>query len=374
MLIGSFKKCLVWLIIFLLVGFLAWFFSKKLLSLSEKSSLLIVNQPKIEKSEIKIAGTELEEKIGQLFIVGFEGKTLTPQLEDFFKKYKPGGVLLLSKNIESKEQLKNLISDLQTLSFKETGLPLFIAVDQEGGEICRIGFLKEKITQSEIKDSNQAYQIGLKRGRELKELGINLNLAPVLDDTKRGDFLFNRSFQKPQEIAGELADFLISGQKKAGVLSAIKHFPGYVGINFNPEEKLAIVEKIPEISQFKKALEAKPELVMTSNVIYKEIDQNLPFTFSQKGIQFLKNNLGEEILIISDDLDQNSLLNKFTLKEIVTKPLEIGVDILIFSGYRLKVEKGLNAFLAAFYNKEVPRERVEAAISKIIKIKQNLLK
>ena len=135
----------------------------------------------------------LEDKIGQLFIVGFQGKTVTPKLQDFFKKYKPGGVLLLSKNIESKEQLKNLIQDLQSLSQKETGLPLFIAVDQEGGLISRIGFLEEKTPQSEIKSTDGAYNIGLKKGEELKELGVNLNLTPVLDDMQEGDFYFKRS-------------------------------------------------------------------------------------------------------------------------------------------------------------------------------------
>jgi len=324
----------------------------------------------IEELKSKIS---LENKIGQLFIVGFEGKTLTPQLEEFFKKYKPGGLLLLSKNIESKEQLKNLISGLQNLSLKETGLPLFIAVDQEGEPLLRVGFLEEKTGQSEIKDSQEAYQIGKKRGEELKELGVNLNLAPLLDDMKSGDFYFNRTFQKSPELIGELAKSLILGQKEAGILTAIKHFPGYVDIPFNPENKLAEIS-LPEISQFKKAMEAKPDLVMASNVIYKEIGPSLPFTFSSKGVQFLKSNLGEEVLIISDDLSQNSLLRNFSLKEIITKPLEAGVDILIFSGYRLPVEQGLDTFFAAVKNKEVSEERINEAISRIIQLKQNLLK
>ena len=150
----------------------------------------------MKKAIDKIKAGEFEKKIGQLFIIGFEGKTITPQTEELFKKYRPGGVLLLSKNIESKEQLKSLIQDLQNLSLKEMGLPLFIAVDQEGGLISRIDFLSEKTSQSEIKDIEQAYQIGLNRGQELKELGINLNLAPVLDITEEGDFLLAGLFKK----------------------------------------------------------------------------------------------------------------------------------------------------------------------------------
>jgi len=311
-------------------------------------------------------------KVGQLFVVGFEGKEITPKLEEFIKKYKPGGVLLLSKNIESKEQLKNLISELQEISLRETGFQLFIAVDQEGGMISRIGFLEEKTPQSEIKTPEAAYQIGQSRGGELKELGVNLNLAPILDTAGSSDFLFSRSFQKSASGTGELAESLILGQKAAGVLTAMKHFPGYSGIAFNPEGELGIRADVPEISQFKKAMEAVPELVMTSNVVYQSIDALLPFTLSAKAIQYLKNNLGEKILIISDDLDQNSLLNKFSLKEIVIKPVEAGVDILIFSGYRLPAENGLDAFWQAFQNGEVLKEKIETAYSKIIQLKQKL--
>jgi len=320
----------------------------------------------------EIKSGELNKEIGQLFIVGFEGKNLTPQLKEFFRKYQPGGVLLLSKNIESKEQLKKLVDDLQNLSLKETGLPLLVAVDQEGGIISRVDFLEEKTPQSDIESSETAYQIGLIRGQELKELGINLNLAPLLDFTQEGDFLFERSFQKSPEYIGELGRALVSGQKKAGILTAIKHFPGYTGISFNPEEKLAEIEKIPQISQFQKAVEAGPELVMASNVIYKEIDTVLPFTFSSKAIQLLKNSLGTDILIISDDLNPKSLLEKFSLKEIVVKPVEAGIDIMIFSGYRSPAEQGLETFFSAFKNGEVSKTKVKEAISKIIQLKESL--
>jgi beta-N-acetylhexosaminidase len=386
------KKILIRLIIvilcLLIVAFLYWYFKKEK---GGASSFSVTKKGVAEEKLIKAAvekivffiltslpeGFEkrIEElsplpKIGQLFIVGFEGKAVTPEWKDFFKKYKPGGVLLLSKNIESEEQLKKLISELQELSLKETGLPLFIAVDQEGGEISRIRFLKEKTPQSKIKNEKEAYQTGLKRGEELKELGVNLNLAPLLDLMGSEDFYFYRSFGKDLNKVGNFSKYLILGQKEAGLLTTIKHFPGYVGIDFDPEKKLATLEKLPETSQFKMAMEAKPEFVMTANVIYKEIDPSLPFTFSQKGIQLLKNSLGNNILIISDDLAQDSLIEKFSLKEILLKPIEAGVDVLIFSGWKKPVDEALETFSLAVKKGEVSRERVGEAISKIIKIKK----
>jgi len=316
---------------------------------------------------------ELEGQIGQLFIVGFEGKNITPEFENFFKKYKPGGVLLLSQNIENSEQLKTLTKNLQDLSLKETGVPLFIAVDQEGGLISRIDFLEEKTPQSEIENSEIAYQVGFKRGQELKELGININLAPLLDAMTENDFYYERTFQKPPAVSGELAKDLILGQKAARILTCLKHFPGYVGIDFDPEERLAEIEKIPEISQFKKALEAAPEMVMISNVIYREIDPSLPFSFSSKGVQFLRENLGSEVLILSDDLSQDSLLEKFPLKEIVKKPITAGVNIMIVSGFRKPVNEFLDAFLLAFESGEINQTKVKESVTKILQFKEQFL-
>jgi len=188
-----------------------------------------------------------------------------------------------------------------------------------------------------------------------------------------GDFYFDRTFQKSASQVGKLSKALILGQKKAGILTAIKHFPGYVGISFNPESKLAVLEKVPEISQFKDAMSAEPEFVIASNVVYEGIDSSLPFIFSAQGIELLKSNLGSEILIISDDLSQTSLLENFSLEEIITKPIEAGVDILIFSGFTLPVEQGLDTFFEAVKNGGVSEVKINEAISKITQLKQKLL-
>ena len=166
---------------------------------------------------------------------------------------------------------------------------------------------------------------------------------------------------------------MIDGQKKAGILTAIKHFPGYGGISFNPEESLAETDTLPEISQFKKAMQANPEFVMTGNVVYKNLNADLPFVFSPAAIQYLKNNLGSKATIMTDDLAQTYLSDKFSLKDIVTKPIEAGADIMIFSGREIGVSEGLDAFIDAFRKGEVSQDKIEAAILKIIKIKESLI-
>ncbi|MFH1656412.1 MAG: glycoside hydrolase family 3 N-terminal domain-containing protein [Candidatus Nealsonbacteria bacterium] len=325
------------------------------------------NKSGLSENEKLLDGLSLDQKIGQMFIIGFDGTEITPEIEKLVKEIHPGGILLLKRNVEDEAQLKKLISSLQEIALNDTGLALFIAVDQEGGLVSRVDWLYS-VPQSEIRNKNEAYQIGKDRGEELKKLGINLNLTPLLDISEKNDFIYERAFHKDIETIKVLAENIIKGQKDAGIFTSIKHFPGYTGISFNPEEKLAIKETIPEISQFQD-LEILPEMVMTSNVIYKEIDESLPFTLSKKGIQFLKEKIKGNYLIISDDLSQNSLLDEFTLNEIVSLPVKAGVDILIFSGWRIEAEKGFLALKKALENNQVSETQIDKSVLKIIGLK-----
>lgn len=273
----------------------------------------------------------LEQAVGQVLMIGFDDATLTPELEDLLKRLRPGGVLLLSKNIQSVEQLTQLTLNLQRVSLEYSSLPLFIAVDQEGGAISRIDFGREKTAQFTIQDTEHAYRVGQERAEELKFLGVNLNLSPVLDSTDSEDFLFDRTFQAGRLEAGKLARSLLAGQRDAGILSTLKHFPGYGNISFNPEQKLAAVQEFPDISPFVFALPAKPEFLLLSSVVYSSLDPDRPFPFSPKGITIIRSDLNFEGLILSDDLNQPSLLNNYSFESIVQAPLQAGVNMIMFS-------------------------------------------
>jgi beta-N-acetylhexosaminidase len=310
----------------------------------------------------------LDQKIGQLFIIGIDGLELNDKTEKLLKELHPGGVLLLGKNVKDEKQLKSFIDSLQKISLEDTGLPLFIAVDQEGGVISRIKWA-ESIAQSKIKNPEDAHNIAGKRGKELKDLGINLNLSPVLDSASSGDFVFQRCFT---ENAGQLAKAMIEGYKESGILSCIKHFPGYGGISFNPEDKLAFLDKMPEISQFTEAGEAQPEFIMVSNVVYKDFDKETPFPFLNSGISFLKEKIKGDYLVISDDMDQYSFLNNFSLEDSISGPFNAGVDVLIFSGWRINFEEGIEAFKGAFKNGKIDVSRIDESVPKIIELKSRI--
>lgn len=344
--------------------------------LPKEQKTQILTGPTLTNEEKILNSLTLGQKVGQLFLIGFEGKILTPELENIIKTIHPGGVLLLSRNIENETQFKKLIEDLQKISLEDNGLLLFIAVDQEGEPMSRIKWLSEKTSQSVIQNTEQAYEVGFNRGKELKKLGINLNLAPVLDITIPADFLYNRSFQKNPEETAKLAKALISGQKVAGILTAVKHFPGYGGIIFNPERtKLPVLFKIPEISQFKEVLEVQPEMIMVANVVYNEIDEKFPFALSIKGIQFLKEELKNNFLIISDDISSPVLKKELSLKNTVILAFQSGINILIIAGFDEPEDPFLafNFLLEAARKNEISEDKINQSVLKIIQLKQNLL-
>ncbi|MBC7247571.1 MAG: glycoside hydrolase family 3 protein [Actinobacteria bacterium] len=318
----------------------------------------------------------LEQKVGQLFLVGIEGTEVTPEIERLFREVHPGGVVLFSRNIVDEGRLKRLISDLQELSHADSGLPLLVAVDQEGGEVSRLGWLEDRVPQAQVADPEQAYRMALARARGLAEVGINLNLAPVLDLGVRGDFLtrHRRTFSGGPEEVGEMGKSAISGQRDGGILSCAKHFPGYGGIDYDPEnERLAVVPSLPEFSQFQAAAAADPEFVMTANVIYRELDPEVPFTLSPSCIAFLREKVAGEYLVVSDDLASKVLKEAYGLGSTVVHACKAGVQVLLISGYEKgDVETAYTALLEAARSGEITEEELDAHVAGILRLKQRL--
>jgi beta-N-acetylhexosaminidase len=316
----------------------------------------------------------LEQKVGQLFLIGFEGTTVTSELEQLFATVHPGGVILFGRNIQDEAQLEQLVEGLQELARADSGKPLFIAVDQEGGEIVRIDWLGDELPQSQVDDPAQAYDLALARGRGLAGLGINLNLAPVLDMGVPGDFLtrYGRTFPGSAQEVGELGKSAISGQRDGGVLSTAKHFPGYGGITYDPEnEKLAVVPDLPEISQFQVAAEADPEFVMTANVVYQSLDPELPFTLSPTCIAYLKTNVSGDYLVVSDDLATKVLKETYGLEGTVTRAAQAGVDVLLISGHEAgDVQAAFAALTGAVRSGTISEEQIDERVTRILRLKE----
>src|SRR3989344_2252548 len=336
--------------------------------------LFIFFSPETTQEELGVS-LSWEESLGQLFLIGFEGTEVTPGLVSLMEEINPGGVLLLSRNIETKAQVARLVEDLQALSSEKTGLPLFVAVDQEGGIISRVPFV-ERTPQSSIRDVEHAFQVGQERAKDLKELGVNMNLAPVLDSNNPRDFLYNRTFQKGKELLVSLAEALIAGHEQEGVVSVPKHFPGYDGVRFNPE-----VTIVPSVSSFPDTFVFEDlfskhlfPFVMVSHVKYEDFDRENVFPFSSKGIALTKERLGRNVLVMSDDIVSLAFLREFSYEEISTNALEAGVDVMIAAGYPEAhvVSEFYRAMVEEIEKNPALQELVQERAAKVIKAKKGL--
>src|SRR5690606_35161445 len=163
----------------------------------------------IYMSKLNIKNLTTLEKIGQLIMAGFHGTTVTDEVVSLIRDYKVGNIILFSRNIESAEQLYKLTQDLQRVALKEIGIPLFISIDQEGGMVTRIyddaTYFPGAMTIAATNDVKNAYEVADKMGEELLALGINMDLAPVLDvnNNPKNPVIGVRSFSDDPQMVSD---------------------------------------------------------------------------------------------------------------------------------------------------------------------------
>lgn len=317
----------------------------------------------------------LEEKIGQMFMFGFENDSAWT--EEFLKEKHIGGVLLLKNNIQNPEQLRKLTKNLQEKTRNPLSPPIFIAVDQEGGAINRVFFAEEKRGARSIKDSKTAFEVGKKRAEELRSFGINVNFAPVLDIVDdQESFLYRRTFSGTSAEVAVLGAATIRGQRDGGVISSAKHFPGH-GATITDSHKSLPVSLIGErelrethLIPFIGAIQEGVEMIMAAHILFPEIDEN-PVPFSEK---FIRGIIREELkftgVVITDDLNMGAITNTYPIGEAVLNAIEAGVDLLLIAGPESSQRKAYDTIYEAVRSGIISKERIDQSLYRIIKLKQ----
>ncbi len=281
---------------------------------------------------VRVSDLSLREKAGQRLIVGFAGTEVTPLVRRLFRKVRPGGVLLLQRNIRSPAQVRQLIGDLQEIAMDTSGVPLFVAVDQEGGRVCRLTFLN-CTPQSAVSSERSAAAVGYARGLRLADLGVTMNLAPVLDKTSPGDFVHNRTFRASPSNTSRLGRAMAAGLADAGVVPVAKHFPGYGGIAYNPETlRVPVMQEVPSTRSFRGVAAATSTAVMLSSVIYRDIHTTLPHVLSSQGVAHAELFFGPDTLLLTDDISTPALRERYGVHRTAFRAAVAGVDMLIVDG------------------------------------------
>ena len=328
----------------------------------------------------------MEEKAGQLFIIGLSGTELTSQEANFIIKNNIGGVILFSRNCESPKQIHKFCSDIQNLRHRlPEKAPLFIGIDMEGGRVHRLQppfTTWPSIQQLSSLDSTLlAFNFARAMGTELKAVGINLNFAPCADilTNKENKVIGDRSPGATHEIVSKIASALARGYIKSDIFPCAKHFPGHGHTVADSHEELP-VEQIDletlrnrELQTFKKLFRTKINFVMTGHIHFPKIDDQ-PVTLSKF---FLKKLIREEMryrnIIISDDLDMKALRHYHEVKDIPIAALKAGCDILLYCNEPDSPRVGIESLKAAAASDPLLVQQISESYSRVMKLKSSQL-
>jgi len=271
--------------------------------------------------------------------IGLPGPEIDKETEWLLTNFPPGGVVLFARNVTPEaEQVKALTSRLQEISLRQTGRPMVIAIDQEGGSVKRLPppFGQYPAAASYGPQGEEAvYEWGLNQGRELAELGVTMNLAPVLDvNTLGGEGIMkDRAFGSDPETVTRLGLAAVSGLRAAGVIPCAKHFPGIGHSTLDSHKVRPEVTKSRadlencELVPFRSAIEAGIEAVMVSHLIYTDLDPEKPASLSRPVMDgLLRNELGYDGLILTDDLQMCAITGQWPAEKAACLALAAGAD------------------------------------------------
>lgn len=343
-----------------------------------------LDEPILEVDEIQeqLDKMSLEEKLGQLLIVGFEGRELDDNTREYIEDIGVGGLIFFARNIESKEQVSSLVEDINNMS----NIPLFLAIDEEGGIVSRLPQdykrLPDSIDIGNTKDIDLAFDYGELLGNRVRSLGLNLNFAPVMDihSNPSNPVIGKRAFGTTAEIVSEMGISVAKGIGNTNVIPSIKHFPGHGDTSTDSHIELPIINKSLddirdfELIPFKNAIEEGIEMIMSAHILIPSIDEEYPATLSHKILgDLLRDELGYEGVIVSDDMTMGAIVNNYSLEEASIDFLQAGGDIILvchgLDNPRLVFDK----IMYSIENGELTKEEIDSKVYRILELKNRYL-
>ena len=351
----------------------------------EKSPQQDMEESQKEKDPIqeKIQEMTVEEKVGQMVMVGLEGHSLDEHVQEMIENHYVGGFILFSKNIENPQQLVNLTDDLKNANGKNS-IPLFLSIDEEGGRVSRMPPEFKKLPPNgaigKKNDPMLSHEIGRTIAKQIKSLGFNMDFAPVLDinSNPNNPVIGDRSFSSDEKIVSELGIQTMKGIQSENILSVVKHFPGHGDTDVDSHLGLPLVNKdIDELMElellpFKKAIDNGADTVMVAHILYDKIDPQYPATLSRPIIQgILREQLGFNGLIITDDMTMGAIMENYDIGEAAIQSVKAGSDIVLVCHEYENEVKVLNALKNAVENGEISEDRIDQSLYRILKIKKD---
>ena len=326
-----------------------------------------------------VDGMSVREMVGQMFVVSVGGTEPDYYVEKMVQERNIGGVILFGYNMKSEDQVRSLTTSLQQLSLRtQPAVPLFVAVDQEGGDVASAPWVAPQPAAAEVGargDPAEARAVSERVGTKLLRAGVNTNFAPVVD-TGFGAAIGNRSYGEDPELVSRMGAASVEGFERAGIVSAAKHFPNHGPAVADSHEALPVVDHDMETLQsydlppFRAAVEAGVPMMMAGHLLYPAVDAERPASLSPKWMGILREVLGFDGVVVTDDLAMAGASGGGTPERAAVKAVKAGADLLVVSSPPQQQADAYDAVVAAVESGEIPEEKVRRSVGRLIEVKE----
>ena len=333
-----------------------------------------------QKVDKLVANMSDADKVGQLMMIGIHGKSLNDDARFMLNEYRVGGIILFDRNMESKDQVKTLITDINKAG-KSAGLtPLFLGIDQEGGAVARMDDKLIKVSPAEEvgkEPVEQAASLAKEAGTELKELGFNINFAPVADL----GLTYGRSYSTNPDEVVRYAGTVGKAYDEAGLWYSYKHFPGIgkTDVDLHADTSIVPVSKETLLSEDTKVFvdlikQSKPNTytIMVSHAMYPQIDPDHPSSLSKAIItDWLRKDMGYNGVVVTDDMDMGALAKHYTFGDMAVQSILAGSDILLVCHEYEHMQEAYNGLMKAVKDGRISKERLDESVKRILLMKMS---
>ena len=374
-----------------------------------------VNAQTTDRVSDLVASMSLRDKITQMLMVDFrkwgsdsasatDFTVMNDEVRKIVEDYNFGSVIYFANNIKTTDETFNLTIEMQTAATKDGGIPLLIAADQEGGSVYRLGSgtaLPGNMALGATYTANgtdYAYEAGKIIGSELSVLGINTNLAPVVDvnNNANNPVIGLRSYGDDAVMVGELASAVIAGMAEHNVIGTAKHFPGHGDTATDSHYGLPVVDKTldvlleNELAPYLVAIDQGIEMIMTAHILYPQLEgdkilsnktgeyESLPATMSDDILTgLLKGQMGFEGIVVTDAMNMAGISSKWDQVQSCVIAIQSGVDLICMpcqlycKADLANLDAIIEGLIAAVNDGTIPMERVNDAVTRILTVKEN---
>lgn len=328
----------------------------------------------------------VRQMLGQKLIFGFHGTALTEEFKQLIREYRIGNVILFLRNVESADQLRRLCAEIQSLILEVTGFPAFIVIDQEGGLVSRLPMdavnVPSAMAVSATDDPENARAAAQITIRQLRGLGVNFNMAPVLDvNTNPSNPVIGvRSLGDDPERVADYGEAAVRAYENTGVYCCGKHFPGHGDTSVDSHLGLPRIEKTieelerSELIPFRRCIEAGIPAIMSSHILFPNIEkENVPGTMSRTIItDLLKKRLGFKGLVFSDCMEMAAIQKYYGTAKGTVAAIKAGVDLPGLSSTIGLMRETAEAVNEAAERGEFDMEEIKESVEKILAVKRSM--